>query len=41
MENSATVMSEIEMSLVSEMGSTTPGAEGFLISGVDRHVVEL
>ena len=41
MENGATVMSEIEMSLVSEMGSKTRGVEGFQISGADRHAVEL
>lgn len=38
MENSKTVMSEIEMSLVSEMGSKTPGAQGFQTSGAKRHI---
>lgn len=41
MENSATGMSEIEMSLLSEMGSKAPSVEGFQISGANRHVVEL
>lgn len=41
MENSATVTSEIEMSLVSKMGSKTLSVEGFQIPGANRHVVEL
>lgn len=41
MENGTTVMSEMEMSLVSQMGSKTPSVEGIQIPRANRHAIEL
>lgn len=39
MENSAIVMSEIEMSLVAEMWTKTPSTDRIQISGANRHTM--